>query len=148
MKSSVDLTENRIFTSTSRSSESSRIADFILSQLDEYLLWDLENKQREISDIDIYNIWYRQENQLILTGTKEDRRNKTENLHYEDGTSCDRCGKDLTLIPWDRHYDLCGRCSNALSTEVEIYWKYKISAPQDETGDRVVIEMNRRNRGL
>lgn len=146
MKRSVDLTENRIFTSTRRSSESNLIADFISNQLDEYLLWDLENKPREISDVDIYNIWYRQENQLILTGTKDNRQRKNENLHYEDGTSCDRCGKDLTLMPWGRHYDLCGRCSNELSTEVETYWKYRISAPQDETSDRVVIEMNRRNR--
>ena len=46
------------------------------------------------------------------------------NYEYKDDGLCDRCGKDISRIPWNKaiHYNLCKECDIHISRKI-IPWK-------------------------
>lgn len=56
--------------------------------------------------------------ELVVTGDKEARRTKREVTAQDLGERCDCCGRDLTIIPWQRYYCLCTNCADILDNSI------------------------------
>lgn len=51
----------------------------------------------------------------LIVGNKKDRQDFVFRRHLQNNI-CDRCGKSLEEIPWQKEYGLCKKCSKDMST--------------------------------
>lgn len=107
MKSNIDLTSNEMF---------SRRQDHFVSVLQvlyDKFPWNYRKITPIKSEAD-----FRPKFEGILTGNKEEIKRKKKYIKIDAGNICDRCGKNVDIIPWNRHYyDLCQKCWEAIEKE-------------------------------
>lgn len=129
MKPNVDLTINRMFSTSPRDLRLNSIFKSLYSKFP----WSKISRDSNPYD----------ERELIYTGNKKERADKARNITYENGDECHRCGVELSHIPWCRHFCLCETCEAEMNAD-KISWQ-KISQQHDitSTSDSVVREMNR-----
>ena len=152
MKNNIDLTQEKMFSGGKYNKVFNNIINILTKQIfkdkkENIFPWSTNNRFVNINDDLIYKEYNNNINELILTGSKEDRKSKIKNLSYTSGNYCDCCGKDLRTTPWSNYFLLCDACSNSMSYINNIegqLWKYRILNPWDETIDRVIVEMNKR----
>lgn len=132
MKQNVDLTENRMFSTTGFDS----LLVTVFPNLRPHP-WNPDHFRRIYSDKDIEH-----NNSMIICGNATEREAKRFNLMLDYGHICECCGAEL-VKPWAKHYSLCERCSSYLDITCQKLWRYKDDPIQDSR-DRLVIEMNRR----
>ena len=131
MKNNIDLTANSDFSNSSiRTGRLFRIGKRSYP-------WDFEGSNLA-SYYDLFSV-----------GTIRDIKTQ-RNYEKEYEFHCDRCGKDLSLKPWDKQYCLCSRCAGELESNIQLDhfpYKERYSVYQDylnTTSDRVVLELNYR----
>lgn len=106
MKSNIDLTSNEMFSRR----------PFPTISIREVLFDKFPWVYREMTPITC-EADMRPKFEGILTGNKEEIERKKLYKRMDAGNTCDRCGKSLEIIPWDRHYDLCQKCWEDLEKE-------------------------------
>lgn len=128
MKNNVDLTANNDF------SNSSIRTGRLFSVGKRSYLWDFEDSNL---------ICISSNFELLPVGTIRDIKTQ-RNYEKEYEFHCDRCGKDLSLKPWDKQYCLCSGCAEELESDIQLDhfpYKERYSVYQDylnTTSDRVV----------
>lgn len=129
MKNNIDLTANSDFSNSSiRTGRLFRIGKRIYP-------WDFEGSNLA-SYYDLFSV-----------GTIRDIKTQ-RNYEKEYEFHCDRCGKDLSLKPWDKQYCLCNSCAEQLDYQMNSYsYQNKNKQPSyqeliNTTDDRVMIELN------
>jgi len=108
MKRSVDLTENRVFTTGSTPFNNDRIAEMLMRLIKAETRFPWSKILKGFSNLSDYS--YRA---LILTGNKKDIERKKDGQKYDNGDTCERCGFDFTKLPWNKrtfNYGLCRSC--------------------------------------
>lgn len=134
MKQSVDLTANQMFSQGIRT-----ISQVLIFKEVTYRFWDYEHMQTIHSDLDLTTYG----NSLIFCGNFTERQAQRFNFSLDTGEVCECCGAYLTNKPWAKHYCLCSKCSTRLDCSFVKTWRFKNDSI-GESGDRVVIEMNKR----
>lgn len=117
MKDNVDLTQNEMFvTPEDTHNNDPNFTDAeIIRMFSHRLPWNFIYSTRSInSDQDLFG-----KDELILTGTKKDRRRKSFDVEELTEHYCDCCGAYLMEKPWLRsiYYCLCQKCSRKLELE-------------------------------
>jgi len=61
---------------------------------------------------------------IMTTGGTFTNFSYNNDYGYKDDGLCDRCGKDISRIPWNKaiHYNLCKECDTHISEKI-IPWK-------------------------
>lgn len=97
MKRNVDLTEDRLFTTTPEPTGEDKVLFDYFRDL-ALKPWEF-NFCNCLSDIDFDVIAPRS---LIATGDKESRARWYRTEHSRNGEICERCGKSKGKLPWDK----------------------------------------------
>lgn len=110
MKSNVDLTENRMF-STNSSNVSIEIEDIFSTRFP----WDLRNIMNEVNCE--YDLDY-QHDSVIALGSKEERAEVKKYRDMDARIYCERCGKKINKFPWDLEIGLCHKCNDIVNRQI------------------------------
>lgn len=98
MKRNVDLTQNHTFRDVSDNTTAIKIFPWGSAKIPWRNIATDEALLSELSD------------ELLFTGSYEERRMKRRTQMYESGMCCECCGKNLAVRPWKRVYSLCVEC--------------------------------------
>lgn len=104
MKSNIDLTENRIFSRINFDS----IIDVISNECSR-VPWNIKTDNFG----DEYDLLH-QKKSLIALGDRKQREKIKLYRKMNSGNYCDRCGKRINLIPWNKEMGLCKRCDKSM----------------------------------
>lgn len=112
MRNNIDLTENRDF-------EDERVTHVNMLNSIKYVSRD-KNLFHEMIGIDDSSLSIDGvENQLIITGDKEERLWKKKRMIYNLSATCARCGLEFSRKPYLKtDFGLCFSCDNLLEKEV------------------------------
>lgn len=132
MKQNVDLTENRIFSHrttmnnwlTDLSGSIIDLSDFTFGNiLGEKVPWRVDIKVTNSMDEDDLG---HQEKSLIALGNKSKRAEIKMYRNMDSREYCDRCGKRMNLIPWNKEVGVCAMCDKELSGDIDkCKWRTK-----------------------
>ena len=119
MKSSVDLTRERDFKKSIIGLEGFIIRHITNSKVP----WAINNMRLINSDEDLKGEEELNYYNLILTGTKNDRKDKRFH-RLLNSSICDCCGNPLERFPWKRpgNWGLCKKCDKN-TKEIRICWR-------------------------
>lgn len=106
MKSNVDLTMDRDFSST-RGNRLETLNDLVRSLDGNYPWSSVEKHHRDDTPRD----------ELVITGSKIDRKNRSYGT-FSDCVTCDCCGAYIERFPWEKESTLCKKCEEGLSKSV------------------------------
>lgn len=120
IKQNIDLTSNNMFSQEDVHILTLSIREVLYNKYP----WNLRETKRITSDADL-----RPKFEAIITGDREERNRKKDSIKMDSHDTCDRCGSDLTKIPWDKFYDLCMKCYKDLENK---YWKKYPWSPDTE----------------
>lgn len=110
MKSNVDLTENRIFSSNNIGLRNINISFIVGEKFPWNVFLDIIKTEDEL-DLE------HQKNSIIAVGNKETRAKIQFYREMDSLDYCDCCGKRMNLKPWDREFGVCHSCNNHFSKE-------------------------------
>lgn len=105
MKPNVDLTQNRDFMKPRKP---------IFSSVSK-LVKRLNNLDFPWSDMGIITSTLKDE-EIFLTGNNESRIRKKYSKSYEE--HCDKCGIELSKVPWRLEIGLCSKCDEEVSKSI------------------------------
>lgn len=111
MKTSVDLTENRMF-SRPISSDISLAEIIMYSKTKTRVPWKQEALLSVVEDDT--DLIPRNYHALIITGSKEEREQIRYYKHMDSEDYCDCCGKYMNKIPWNKGIGICWECHKAV----------------------------------
>lgn len=114
MKSNVDLSESRIFTTPK---EPTGLYKLLLDEIKVTKPWDFEHNPRDITR-SRENLGFTSRS-LLAVGNKKDRQIWKRNLAYDTNQICDRCGQDRSKKPWATRCN----CYSMIYTP-KIPWKF------------------------
>lgn len=105
MKNNVDLTMDNDFRKPTERK---------IDNLDELILGESKFSWNNVLSL-IHSTYEFEERELLFTGDKEDRRQKSFYKDWND--TCDRCGIELDYVPWKSCGTLCSRCEDELEND-------------------------------
>lgn len=115
MKSNVDLTEHRMFTTPE---PLTGLAKLIYDSIKVTKPWDFENNPKKVSSLD--EAIFCEQRRVFALGNKKERENWKRNQAYDADQICDRCGQDRGKKPWAKN-----RCNCYSMTYIpKIPWKF------------------------
>lgn len=140
MKTSVDLTIDRIFVNTSLRTDWSIVSASSLGKS------SFQNKPWILP-----SEYFDQSSALIFTGNRKERelahtiQMDVLAMEGQQIPFCYRCGR--IIVPWQRDGELCQICSGELENESSVPWRRPEMQPRaaTETNDQLVLEMNYRD---
>ncbi|PFP65311.1 hypothetical protein COK00_11975 [Bacillus cereus] len=109
MKENIDLTANQDFNKPAQRKPwflQEKTLSILSSRLSKTIPWD----QNDIFSI----LGSAPRNSLVPIGNKEAIKKEKRWAKFEQGLSCECCGKDLSLMPWNMTYSLCTPCDEKL----------------------------------
>ena len=106
MKRNVDLTENMMFSQESNAYQ----AKVLWRKSSEYVLREIPWK---MPDEQIF-----QKNNIIVVGSSSERRRYHKIREIVSDSFCDRCGKEIRILPWRPLTGLCLQCQSQLHQQL------------------------------
>ena len=127
MKNTVDLTLKRDFMKEHNDLFDSISRHLLFQAIGKRKLLPWRNEIRQIQDdADLaiqFGGLYRESDynnhKCLIVGTKKDREQFKFNQSIHDNV-CERCGKKLQEIPWDKEFGFCKKCYEDLKTDNEL----------------------------